>query len=335
MKMMTTFDVEKGLPDAIHGKINQRLCTMSELADGQWVQGNIHDEPPYTPTKGEVQSNTCVDFMPNAKWQDWDWTPAADCHFINSDTPFDRDLYCSLSFNKTLLFMGDSTTFDHFLSLTHLMGIPQVLPRAKKKDALIQSNPCNGTSKLIGKRDFLLHNIRTVMEETDPDIIVLNRGAHFEKDEILINFINMTLIPTIRNWLQKCQDNNRRCHFVWRTTIPGHPNCENFTQPSNSLREMERLILDNPQYQWGHFQYQNLVVQGLLEESSILYDLMDAYHSHILRPDWHHPPNDCLHSVSVLLFCRGCLLTIFTIYLILKYIIYLNFLCSVSQRKTL
>jgi hypothetical protein len=28
-------------------------------------------------------------------------------------------------------------------------------------------------------------------------------------------------------------------------------------------------------------------------------------------------------------------LTIFTIYLILKYIIYLNFLCSVSQRKTL
>lgn len=275
---------------------------MSELTDGQWLQGKIHDKPPYIPAKGEVQQKTCMNFVPTAQWQDWDWVPAADCEFVNSDTPFNRDLYCSLGFNKTVLFMGDSISFDHFLSLTHLMGVPQALPRAMRKDALIESNLCNGTSKLIGKRDFLLHNFRDTMEQTDPDIIVLNRGAHFEKDEMLINFMNMTLLPLIKDWLNKCTENKRQCHFVWRTTIPGHPHCENFTQPSNSLREMERLIFDNPRYDWAHFQYQNLLVQGLLQDSSISYDLMDAYYSHILRADWHQPPNDCLHSVSSAVF---------------------------------
>ena len=162
IKMLTTNsnnEIEKGTSLATHNKNNQRLCTMSELADGQWVQGKIHDKPPYIPAKGEVQQKTCMNFVPTAQWQDWDWVPAADCEFVNSDTPFNRDLYCSLGFNKTVLFMGDSISFDHFLSLTHLMGVPQALPGARHKDALIESNLCNGTSKLIGKRDFLLHNL--------------------------------------------------------------------------------------------------------------------------------------------------------------------------------
>jgi hypothetical protein len=41
--------------------------------------------------------------------------------------------------NWTIAIVGDSTSFYRFLSLTHLLGVPQALPKGRRKDALLIS----------------------------------------------------------------------------------------------------------------------------------------------------------------------------------------------------
>ena len=79
---------------------SRRLCSMKDLVPGNWTLGKEKDYPPYIPMKGEAQQKTCIGFDPNAKWQEWEWVPSADCEFSSCD--FDEDLCCSLSTIKTI-----------------------------------------------------------------------------------------------------------------------------------------------------------------------------------------------------------------------------------------
>jgi len=125
---------------------------MKDLVQGKWILGKEKEHPPYIPMKAEVGTKTCPNFEPNETWQEWEWAPNSNCEFSNSN--FDEEMYCSLAINKTIAIMGDSISLDHFLSLTHLLGVPQALPRVRNKNALLISNVCNGTSILIGKEIF-------------------------------------------------------------------------------------------------------------------------------------------------------------------------------------
>jgi len=246
--------------------------------------------------RGEVQQGTCRGFDPSARWQDWEWTPddASECDFLNSD--FNHSLFCSLVWNKTILIQGDSVSFDHFLSLTHLMDVPVALPKARPKDPVRVSRICNGTSTLIGKRDFLLEQVGRVLNEFHPDIVILNRGAHYEPDSQLTRHLNSTVIPNIVKWQDQCELDKRDCHFVWRSTVPGHPNCTQFTEPSESVEEMEAMIAQTPKYNWDKFKGQNELALELLSELQTKFDLLDGYPINVLRPDLHAGNGDCLHT---------------------------------------
>jgi hypothetical protein len=124
--------------------------------------------------------------------------------------------------NKTVAIVGDSTLFDHFLSLSHLLKVPQALPRVRSKDTLLISQVCNNeddnnnnsnnnsnsnnsnnsaggggadssSSKLIGKRDFFVNSVKEIVRDHFPDVLVLNRGTHYVPNNQLLGQLNSNL----------------------------------------------------------------------------------------------------------------------------------------------
>jgi hypothetical protein len=278
-----------------------RLCRIDEIVPGKWINAT-YSHAPYVPMRGEVQQKTCSDFDPNADiWQTWEWMPHAvtsnDCLFSSN---FDKDQYCALTSNKTVAIIGDSISFDHYLSLTHLLGLPKALPKARNKFPQVISEPCNGTSKLIGQRDFLLTKVGDVIQTHSPDVIILNRGAHYTTDDALQQHFNHTLIRQLETWQAECIDkSSKQCLLIWWTTVPGHPNFDQYTHPAESITEMEYAIKNHSNavgYNWDKFQHQNKLVLDLLARSSLDFEIMDAYDINILRPDAHAGGSDCLHS---------------------------------------
>jgi hypothetical protein len=290
------------------------LCSIEDLKNGKWTHAT-YSKAPYIPMRGEVQQNTCPNFNPNADtWQTWEWLPdeaaSGKCTFSN----FDVDLYCAHAKNKTIAIIGDSISFDHYLSLTHLLGIPQALPRVRSTDTLLVSDTCNGTSKLIGKRDFYLNSVGPIIQDHSPDVLILNRGAHYTPDKVLLQAMSQNLIPQLEEWQfkksasssstaasSKTKQKKKDSLLIWRTTVPGHPNCEQYTEPADSVEEMERIInehsnITQQKYYWDKFKDQNKLVLNLLRDSSLVYDIMDAYNIDILRPDAHVSSKDCLHT---------------------------------------
>jgi hypothetical protein len=286
------------IPEREQIKFVSRLCSVAELTPGRWVN-NTYERPPYIPMRGEVQQKICQDIDPGGSWKTWEWTPSSECSFSR----FDSDLFCQVATNRTIAIIGDSTSFDHYLSLTHLLGIPRALPRVRNKNANLQSPVCNGTSTLVGQRDFYLQYIAKVVSDTFPDVMALNRGAHYTPITLLLNDFQQRIVPGLLDWQSQCEKRNRQCLLIWRTTVPGHPNCSQYMQPATSLEEMESLIASHNLsiiYRWDQFSDQNKLVLELFQNTSLEYQVMDAYHVNILRPDAHKHGNakDCLHTVS-------------------------------------
>jgi hypothetical protein len=148
------------------------LCTQEQLTRGRWVQ-RTYDRPPYIPMRGEKQQNACPNLQKNRPWSSWEWKTTERCMFSQR---FDPNLFCKFMKNKTMAIIGDSISFDQYFSLTHLLGEPKVLPKARRKDAnLVSDNLCNGTFRLVGQRDFYLQRIASVVRDTFPDVLVMER----------------------------------------------------------------------------------------------------------------------------------------------------------------
>jgi len=278
-----------------HANQLKQLCPIGEIKKGRWINAT-YNAPPYTPMRGEVQQKTCRDFKAGKIFHTYEWEPDAvhskGCVF----KIFNKTSYCEIMKNKTVAIVGDSVSMDHYLSLTHLLGVPRALPRAIPKDRLITSSVCSNTSTLVGKRDFYLNSVNDIVREYSPDVLVLNRGAHYVDDGTLLSHMKQTLFPQLMDWQKSCRLKSRDCYLVWRTTVPGHPNCAQFTKPATSVETMEKIVRTGGNgYHWEKFSVQNELVLKAFKLSSITYEVMDAYHTNILRPDL-HIGNDCLHT---------------------------------------
>jgi hypothetical protein len=134
-------------------------------------------------------------------------------------------------------------------------------------------------------------------------VLVLNRGAHWVNDTRTLNEFRGQ-IEEIRAWQDKCDEYDMKCHFFWRTSVPGHPGCGNYSEPVNDIGAMESLIynLDNYNdhtitYHWYDYQKQNQLFLRELDASGLRYEVIDGYDLNILRPDLHRShQGDCLHN---------------------------------------
>lgn len=291
---------------------NPSLCSDDQLTRGRWVPITL-ERPPYIPLSPRVRCMRKEDFYePFATYQ---WKPHGDCALA----PWNAPQFARLLSDRAIAFVGDSLTLEHFASLVHLLGDRARLPPKAVQHKRIQRTIChNGTQQhcvqTVFRTDFPLHNISQEVETSRPSVLVLNRGAHYVSDDELLASLREHTLPALVGWNRQC--NSSKCLLVWRTTVPGHPHCQNFTQPATSVAEMQAYIerastkdANGPyrkgEYHWQDFQRQNQRVQRLLMEewkpvlSQISIRIMDSYFPNVLRPDNHRAHmGDCLHSCS-------------------------------------
>lgn len=339
----------------MRGEVQQKRCVDVSSADSSYTawewrpdrataRDSVFDSDRMAVDSSERDSNGAVNN--DGGHSDVSDDDDDDCDFQSSIMNF-KSRFCAVARGQTIAIIGDSISFDHFLSLTHLLGVPQSLPRAMKKTALLVSNiVCdddntantnemsgntnannnNNNITLIGKRDFYLHDLNSVLTIYRPDVLILNRGAHYTPDASLQNDWQTKISPAIQRWHEqqclKTSTTTRRCWLIWRTSVPGHPDCVNYTRPFSSRKEVEDILDTHPwsvNFHWDQFRFQNVLVKHTLlpalnltllsssddalnamgsGEGGTDVSVMDGYDMNILRGDAHRHgnPGDCLHT---------------------------------------
>ena len=280
------------------------LCTREQIQNGAWHRLTL-DKPPYIPPNNRHLMCGSVARYHQNRFDTWEWRPHdgdTSCEFMK----WDRNLFCQLAHGDSMVVVGDSLSEEAVYAMSELLHTRISTDESLKHPIYNLTHACGDSSHQFAihfRRDDFLRPQKVAWELLDklPLIAVLNRGAHFVNDTHLIKDIKET-IEYVREWQSKCDDLNKHCLLIWRTTVPGHPNCQNYKQlPDNvTISQMEDLIQNNPvsrAYNWHEFQRQNLLIEQALKESSVRYQIMDAYYINIVRPDDHrYSNNDCLHT---------------------------------------
>ena len=277
------------------------LCSRQQVQDGEWHPVTLSQALYIPPNNHKLLCDRFqIQRYEQGNVASWKWKPREEtCELV----PWDRDQFCTLMHRQKILFMGDSLTQEASFSFGELMGLrtsdgdgqPGGFPAYNLEGA------CNGTVEATFRRaDFLKpYNVAQELQEKFPDVVVLNRGAHYVGDDELMRDMNET-IAHIGAWQSRCTEAGKRCLLVWRTTVPGHPGCSSTSQPMTNRTAVERLINDDyssGKFKWALFQHQNELIANALSTSGIDFEMMDAYHINILRPDGHRIGfHDCLHN---------------------------------------
>ena len=156
---------------------------------------------------------------------------------------------------------------------------------------------CKRGAQIRFRRNDVLEALDDVLARENPTVLILNRGAHYREDEELMFDMTNKTIPMLEEY-----QNRTNARIFWRTSVPGHPQCWNFTSPSNSSEQMEELIantsLYDPAFKWFDFKRQNALITEALDRSSLKLQYLDGYDLMVLRPDLHRGriTGDCIHS---------------------------------------
>lgn len=271
--------------------IQRRVCRRSELVKGKWVPRQ-YSQLPYLPK--QIERKQCYSSLVSP-WDTYDWQPLADCLLEDFSAPE----FCRLAQNKTVAFLGDSLTMEHFSALVHTMGVTTFDEESTFQEGGPKSfefEVCGGQTRLYFRRSNWIRagELNSTLHAGDPDILIMNKGAWYSIDD--------GLVARIQQYIEILQRWKRPIHFIWRTTVPGHPECGRFHEPATSIQAMEQHVTDRSMYtehtlrwHWYDFQKQNQIVVGAFSNSSLDWDLLDAYALNILRPD-EHQNGDCLHN---------------------------------------
>ena len=207
----------------------------------------------------------------------------------------------------TVLVIGDSLSWEQFSSMGQLLG-ERIHQNTQHQSKQTQHNfvqlACQRMVRLVFRRDDTLMNVSDAIRNTFPQVLIMNRGAHYVNDTVHLADIRRNL-DEVRAWQRECHEKyEMKCHFFWRTSVPGHPECGNFTHPVNDLALMEARVADlsfynnrSINFHWYDYQPQNELVLQELEQAELDYQVIDAYYLNMLRPDEHRAhQGDCLHN---------------------------------------
>ena len=282
-------------------------CSREELKQGRWKEITL-PEPYYIPPEGYYvgvhKGSVCRDFFPT-NFNTYEWVPNNSksnrygrCVFH----PWSADEFCSLGLSS-IAFVGDSLSWEHYSSLVMSLGLhsnpnDMFVSRRGNKN-FITLGGCNDTLRLIFRRSDQLEMVPQVIQEEKPQVLVLNKGSHAVSDEVYEAGWNSTM-EALEEYERELVKTGLPNLFFFRTTVPGHPQCQNYDSPVNNITQMEEVIANKSSYpgkfRWWQFKAQNEIMEKLLASSSLRnFHIIDAYDINILRPDRHRPP-DCLHN---------------------------------------
>eukprot|EP00536_Pseudo-nitzschia_multiseries_P016174 jgi/Psemu1/220473/e_gw1.1039.7.1 len=287
-----------------HHVVNAKLstsCSRERIRNGHWKDVPRKTMRYVLPEK--AWENVCRRKENSSIPDHWEWVVDGEegCSFDS----FDVDTFCRFNQNRSIAFLGDSIAWQQFNALSYWIGAIDV----HRETLRIETIACNNSTKLVWLRDNSASSKATSKILTsDPDVIVMNRGAHYVENPILELELNATF-STVSKWQQDCDRRGKDCLLIWRTTAPGFPDCDNAPGPIRieDKPNAEALIsnsshpwyADRQKFHWWNFKYQNAFVENLLEafvkEQGLRISFVDFYEMAILRPDLHIGNGDCLH----------------------------------------
>jgi hypothetical protein len=299
----------------IVSSFDRPLCPRLDIREGQWLPKTLNAIP-YIPRNLHLRcrvENFDYD-NPVGPWKTWEWTPFnTSCQF----STWSPDLFCTLLAFSTVTIMGDSLSWEHYSSLLQLLGerVHQTDQFRSRERNHVQL-ACKKSGRMRGTkivwRNVAHLNASVVAESIRadfPTVLILNKGAHYQNDTDLVDGLRETF-SVLKEWKSDCTRRKLKCNLFWRTSVPGHPDCVNFTEPVNDFHRMETFIMSPTSYNnetwkykwmWYDFQRQNeLILKELNEfdkQNGLQHQILDAYDTNLLRPDghrWHQ--GDCLHN---------------------------------------
>jgi hypothetical protein len=296
-------------PVASWQETDKPLCERSQIRQGSWVATELAEGPPYVTSTTHLRCFPKEHFLqrpfPTHKWQPGDKS----CDF----SKFRVEMMCKLLMDATVMIVGDSLSWEHYSSLVQLAGIRGLHQGMQHQSLELETNivqhlECAGQKdrvvRLVYRRDDKLLDLPSALSQDFPTVLVLNRGAHYTNDTMLLEnlYTNMALLQKL--WWKPCQEHGLQCHLFWRTSVPGHPHCGNFSQPVNNRTAMEAWIDDRSHYDahtigyhWYDYQRQNLLAEQVWKKANFPVTILDAYDLNVLRPDQHRAhQGDCLHN---------------------------------------
>ena len=258
-------------------KLKKAIDCWASLTHGRWVRDM---KPCGLSSWGVRNSGAC-----NVSAQAFRWL-VSDCPEPWED--FSPALMHSALRGDQLVIVGDSLSGEHCASISRMADLE------RRSHAMM----CVRNDYLTIDRPHCSRNIdsHTIDEWTNglpinnATIVVLNRGAHYAPDDTVISSLHATIA-----WLRF---HRPQALIIYRTTVPGHPNCVNATGPFSEYPAQLRLSLAGSigyPYNWGTFPRQNARIRQMLDEyyPGVLY--LDVEPATSLRPDMHATANDCLH----------------------------------------
>jgi GDSL/SGNH-like Acyl-Esterase family found in Pmr5 and Cas1p len=289
---------------------SSKLCRRDQIIEGRWVPEHMN-EPPYRPTVVHLRCYPREAYYSPDGWDTHAWLPNAAASGECDLGKWRKETYCAVAKHATVMIAGDSLSWEHYASLVQLLGTPthqgyQHMSREFGRN--VGQAVCGGKSRVVYRRDDRLTQLRhALLEDTGsnhiPHVLVLNRGAHYANDTDFMDNLRFNL-DVVEEWQTRCDELRIKCHFFWRTTVPGHPNCWNDTSPVHDKAAIEARIANltlyddaKIHYHWYDFQHQNVLAEAELKQRGMRHRILDAYHLNVLRPDEHRAhQNDCLHS---------------------------------------
>jgi hypothetical protein len=329
------------------------FCSREEIIQGKWVPVWLPKAPYITPVT-HLRCHP-KEYYQQSPFPSYEWVVANSITEKKNDydddssashpclfSSFSPISFCQMTQHAHILIAGDSLSWEHYSSLVQLLGVQThqgFQHQSKAFSQPIGHAVCDGNTKVWYYRDDKLQKLHEMLVPTTattnnnsqllpnalnneftsglvPNILVLNRGAHYTNDTALVDDLRTKTFPAVQRWLQRCREiyGEQHCHFLWRTSVPGHAKCDSnqtmFEKPLNRLSTVEahiqRLSNYNERsinYHWQDYQHQNKLVINLLQEffpeskDSKNMMILDGYYLNVLRPDEHRAhQGDCLHN---------------------------------------
>lgn len=259
---------------------------------GQWIEDRTK-QPMYPPDPELLTSNYTDPYPSNIFW----WQTNPNCPLMD----WDRLKFCRLLRGRNIMLVGDSLARQMLAKMAFSVLSRGYSPICPDRGQLI----CNGmpdikeacvwgirNDVLSLRNDSIDDKLRNIFEhpwhqqvlERNISILILNKGAHYQSDELFVPQLNETVsfIDTLPSHVFP----------IWRNTVAGHMNCQNYSRP---ITERQTGVMP---FNWEKFQHQNELAHEIIKMKPRFIH-MDVETMTSLRPDHHSsPPRDCLHYSS-------------------------------------
>lgn len=233
--------------------------------------------------------------------------------------PFNHDAMCKLIDKKSIMILGDSISDEFFFSLgsaliqskgkcmdsgemhvgyvgvggtipyqqfhTNKFGCSSTVVTYLRHDYFVMSEEGDTYPHMTAQdRVFYGAGWPHIVEKLGTDLLIVNRGAHFVEDDVVIKEVDETLTALTKKFGDKLS-------IIFRSSVPGHADY-NERRYEPPLKHKPVMKADG--YNWHRFEKQNELIRALLHEKHEHVLFLDIFPATVLRPDG-HTTEDALH----------------------------------------